>query len=72
MFESKSGIAELSFNQINNLALKAKKSFCLMPSYKMLKNKNSEKFYVINGYGKIKIYLENSILTSIFGNINFL
>ncbi len=71
MFESKSGIAELSYGAIENLVLKSKKSFCLIPSPKMLKRKKAlEKFFIINGLDKIKIYLENSIINCIYGNIN--
>tara|TARA_B100001057_G_scaffold501283_1_gene623171 strand:- start:14263 stop:15168 length:906 start_codon:yes stop_codon:yes gene_type:complete len=71
-FYSKTGIAELSFDAVNDLALKVKKSFCLMPNLKMLKNRKSnkqaEKFYVITGNDQIEIYLQNSIIHSIYGD----
>ena len=70
-FKSQSGIAELSYNDVEELIKLKKKPFFLIPSYKAQKKRFitnlQKKFWFCKKIKKKKIFCENSIITIIHG-----
>ena len=71
IFESQSGIAEISYDDIEDLLKLYKHPFLLIPYYKGQKKEvykyPLEKIVVLQKNKKKKIFCENSIITSILG-----
>lgn len=71
IFRSKSGVAEISYDDVEELIKLKKKPFFLIPSYegqkKEIYNKSPEKILVLQKNQKKKFFCENSIITIIHG-----
>lgn len=75
-FDSQIGVAEISYEMIENLVRDSKNPFSILPSKKMTAFKKHdfdlEKLFVIPKNHKLELNLENSIIHNIYGSINII